>query len=941
MTGADYATPPRGSDSLLERGRELASIQELVDGVARGQARLALVEGPAGLGKTRLLGEIRTAAASEGMTVLAARASELERDFPFGVVRQLCEPLLADESRRRTAFSGPAESARTVFEHPSAGGDGDSADASFAALHGLHWLTVNLSAEGPLLLEIDDLQWADRPSLRFIAYLLRRLEGLPVLMAATLRTTDPGTDPDLLGEIATDPSTVPIRPSLLSDAAVLELVRERLGVEADEDFSRACHVATGGNPLLLRQLLSSLEADHVRPSSSNAGLVGDIGPRAVSRTVLLRLARLSEQAIAVARSVAVLGHSADIATVAGVAELEEASVAEATGALVKAEILKPDLPLGFVHPLVLDAVYQDLSPGERELLHTRAAELLRRSGARSDEVATHLLAVPSRGDAEVTEVLLEAARSAAHQGAPENAVTYFARALREPPPDERRAETLFALGLAEVQTSGADATEHLREAHALLRDPLERGTAAYLLARTLMFTGRQMDAAALCRASAAELPSELPDLALAFDALELMCQYFGPRDPVAGKRLKDYRAGRPPGTGVGAKMIAAVTAWDWSLDNGPADACAALAREALQDGTLIEADNGLFPVPAAAVLAVAESDEGLRAFDALLENAHRSGLFAALTADLWRGWALMLRGDLAEAEQSQREALDETRLWGSAVPVANYPVAFLTQIQVERGDLAGAAATLAGSDDPGAGPETGHLWLRSRLELDLAQGRPETVLTDIEEYRLRLGTIVNPVWAPWRSLEARALDRLGRREEGMELIEAELALAREWGASGAIGHALRVLGTLQREGGFDSLEEAVAVLEGSPARLERAKALAALGSHLRRARRPTDAREPLRRALELAGSCGADGLAEHVRSELYATGARPRTEATQGAQALTTSERRVAELAADGQTNRDIAQGLFVTPKTVEVHLTSVYRKLGISSRRELKAALV
>ena len=163
------------------------------------------------------------------------------------------------------AFAGAAAAARAVFEHPVEGA-GDSGDASFAALHGLHWLTVNLSAESPVLLEVDDLQWADRPSLRFFAYLLRRLEGLQVLMAATLRTTDPGTDPDLLGEIATDPSTVAIRPGLLSEAAVLELVRERLGADADEGFSGACHVATGGNPLLLRQLLSSLAADHVQPA---------------------------------------------------------------------------------------------------------------------------------------------------------------------------------------------------------------------------------------------------------------------------------------------------------------------------------------------------------------------------------------------------------------------------------------------------------------------------------------------------------------------------------------------------------------------------------------------------------------------------------------------------------------------------------------------------
>ena len=196
--------------------------------MGRGQARLALVEGPAGLGKTRLLGEIRAAAEGEGLKVLAARASELERDFPFGVVRQLFEPLLADPAVRGAALSGAAAAGTGRFRAARGPGRGSHRRCLLRRAHGLHWLTVNLTGDGPVLVEVDDLQWADRPSLRFIAYLLRRLEGLPVLMAATLRTTDPGTDPNLLGEIATDPTTVAIRPSLLSDEAVHELVRERL-----------------------------------------------------------------------------------------------------------------------------------------------------------------------------------------------------------------------------------------------------------------------------------------------------------------------------------------------------------------------------------------------------------------------------------------------------------------------------------------------------------------------------------------------------------------------------------------------------------------------------------------------------------------------------------------------------------------------------------------
>jgi DNA-binding NarL/FixJ family response regulator len=155
-----------------------------------------------------------------------------------------------------------------------------------------------------------------------------------------------------------------------------------------------------------------------------------------------------------------------------------------------------------------------------------------------------------------------------------------------------------------------------------------------------------------------------------------------------------------------------------------------------------------------------------------------------------------------------------------------------------------------------------------------------------------------------------------------------------------VGRSLRVLGTILRGDGIERLEEACALLEGAPARLEHAKALAALGAALRRAGKPTEAREPLRRALELADVCGAQPLMDGVRTEIYATGARPRTTALRGVHALTASERRVADLAAGGQTNRDIAQALYVTRKTVEVHLSNTYRKLGIASRRELVRAL-
>jgi DNA-binding CsgD family transcriptional regulator len=184
------------------------------------------------------------------------------------------------------------------------------------------------------------------------------------------------------------------------------------------------------------------------------------------------------------------------------------------------------------------------------------------------------------------------------------------------------------------------------------------------------------------------------------------------------------------------------------------------------------------------------------------------------------------------------------------------------------------------------------------------------------------------------------LSALGRRDEAVAAAEQEVENARLWGAPSIVGRSLRVLGEIQRQDGEETLREAVATLDRSPARLERAKARASLGRlHLERDDRG-DARALLAEALELAEQCSADNLAEELHALLRSAGARPRRTALSGPESLTISEREVVRLAAGGDSNRNIAEQLFVTPKTVEVHLTNAYRKLGIRSRRELAGAL-
>src|SRR5262249_29008736 len=285
-----------------------------------------------------------------------------------------------------------------VLAAPGGGGGGAP---SFAALRGLSWVALTPASQSALVIEVDDLHWCDPPSLRFLAYLVRRLEGQPILFEATVRTGEPATAPALLAEIANDPGTVHVRPGPLSEEAVGDLVKIRLGAEPARAFREACHRTTGGNPLLVRQLLSALEADGVRPDAAHADVVRAIGSRAVSSSVLLRLARLPSEAAAVARAVAILREGAELPLIAALATLEEADVAESMAALARTEILRREPPPGFVHPLIRDAIYHELPPGERELLHARAAATLRDVGAPVDQIAQQLLLTPRRGDPEI------------------------------------------------------------------------------------------------------------------------------------------------------------------------------------------------------------------------------------------------------------------------------------------------------------------------------------------------------------------------------------------------------------------------------------------------------------------------------------------------------------------------------------------------------------
>jgi DNA-binding CsgD family transcriptional regulator len=581
-------------------------------------------------------------------------------------------------------------------------------------------------------------------------------------------------------------------------------------------------------------------------------------------------------------------------------------------------------------------------------MHLRAAHLLDEAGAPAEQVAAHLLLVSRRGDPWAADRLLAAAEGALARGAPEIAVRCLRRALEEPPEEGGRARVLTELALVESQVDLPSSVERLRAAQRVQEDPLARLRIVRTLVFTLIFTGRTDEAVAAATAALRDADPDHEDAAAWVEAFRLVAANFGATAPGTAERLAALRK-RPVPEHPGGRARAALSGLDWTVRTGPRAECVAIARSALRDGAVYGHPEGYtLSVGAKLVLEMAEDVAAADAvWQAALDEAHRTGsLFALSTIHLWHGKSLMDRGDLEAARERLDSAGELLELWG--IGANTWSMGFLTAAAVGQGRVA-EAAELERRIVYDADTSDGSIWaLHAIAALRLAEGdHPAALLvTDDIGRRLTLRGIrerLNPAWFPYRALAAQALAGLGRTEEARTLAGEDLALAREWGAPGPIGRALRILGEIEEGAGADGrglLAEAVATLEGSSRRLELATALASHGAALRRARRPTEAREPLRRALEMAEACGAANLVGHTRTELHATGARPRATARSGPGALTPSERRVVGMAARGETNRDIAQSLFVTPKTVELHLSNAYRKLGVRSRRELPEAL-
>jgi DNA-binding CsgD family transcriptional regulator len=938
--------PPTATTSapLWDREAELALINSAIQGVRGGDSRIVVIEGPSGIGKTRLLLAAQRVGRLAGVRIASARASELERDYPFGIARQWIEPALsaASADERNALLDGAARPAAQVLstQPPSPPLHVE------LALHSLYWLIANLSAQRPLLLLLDDAQWADASSLRLLNYLAPRAEGLALGLLLTSRPPELGEAGSLLERLLTDPFVDVLRPAELGTRAATAALLATTGVEPDPAFVSAALAATGGNPFYLIELGRALALERIAPTAQHIDRIAGVRPQTLSRAIL---GRVSADARALAAALAVLEEPSDLLLAADVAGLHVEQAARAADELTRAGLIGDERPLEFRHAIVRGAVLSGVTAGVRAAAHLTAATALLSRGAALEQVVGHLLASDPAGAPRTVATLRAAAARALRAGAPDVAVRLLERAAVEPPDAGQRGAVIAELAGARYQAGMRDerTVDLLREAYRLLDDPVRR---AELLRDLAWVVGPDLAGQSELEPMFEETIDALSllegtrGLSLRLRAAQLTGMMLDVDQPAFGSRIAGLEQldGSDPAEGPLIALLAR-----YKLGTGaPASEVTGVALRAIANPQTLtsEGPDSLWLVNAVVILfqadCLAEVEELLaRARDRARALGSATG-FALVCVH--RARTELRRGRLLEAEAEARAALGALTepSWHTISATAMLMESLIYQGRPTEAETAYDALGF-GTQIPDIRPATPILITRGRLREQ--QGDLDQAALDLSEAITRIGRFNAPNAV---GLDARLRLIYVHRARG-ELTAARaaaagvLAIATIWGTPGAIGEAQLAQAAVASDAPsrISLLREAVTHLAASPARLEHARALIDLGAALRRAGSRTDSRSPLREGLAFAEQAGAGPLADRARDELAASGIRLRRQ-SEDRDRLTPSEQRIARLAAEGFTNPQIAQALFLTIKTVEGHLSNAYRKLGVAGRRELGEAL-
>ncbi|MGW0333651.1 ATP-binding protein [Streptomyces sp. NPDC003011] len=941
--GSGTGAPP---PAVVERERELALFGELARRTAAGRSGLVVLEGPVGIGKTALLRELITEARALDLCVLHAEAADGHR-LPLSTAHTLLSGLPDSDHTQPPTAPGAFAAHGLADRRPPAPlcCDNDATEVSFGVLTRLHDVIRRAAARTPLLIAVDDTHEADPASQRLLAHTARRLAGLPVLLALVSRT---GSDAPSLAEITTLASCRVLRPRPLTGAGIVQLARRLTGTEPDETFQRACLAATHGNPLLATRLIRTLYTEDLPLTGAELSAVNEQDMQAFGARVVRLLHRQAPATVDAARAMAVLGDGTAHELCARLALADATSFDRSLsvlGALGLVNSGSADGTWAFTHTLVRRAVLDDLPDDERAATHGRAARLLHDIGAGAADVAGHLCrSAATATQPWATTVLREAAREAMVYGSPGRAMELLRPCVPDGAADDCDPGLLIELGTAEARLDPAASVRHLTAALDRTTSPDLRFTALSALADALTRQGRvdrAVELLELCRADPAALPSGAESTRL-LEARLLMASTV---DRAAYTRLLGtvpLDLGLPGDTAQERALLAARAVIAVSRMDQVAESVAAARRITGRGGPT--ADDPAFLGVAASVLLYAdlphEAQEVYRQLidgtDPLLDQTYASLL--ALSAES--------HGRLGALDSALRHTADALRhtTVARATPQEALPLAVRLHTLLDRGQLPQAAELCERVPDPAR--SEAWQWnevLCARGRLRLAQKDAVRALADLRECGRRQAAWqrTNPAVSPWWYWAGRTHLALDDRHAARALAEQAVEGARSAHLPLALGAGLELwAATVDGDERAKLLEEAEHVLGETRAALLTARVKVARGRALHALGHPKAAREVLRQGWEESYALGARSLHERAHRALLATGARPRRPVSRGLGALTRSEAQVARLAADGRSNAWIAESLFVTQRTVEVHLTSVYRKLGLAGRRQLRDAL-
>jgi DNA-binding CsgD family transcriptional regulator len=921
---------------LIERNAEVSATQDLLDAAAAGAGGSILFAGPAGIGKSALVGHAREQARTAGFRVLSSCPTPVSTALSHGVVRDWLGPLVRSACPGRPPFDGPAADLGEALGTPSS----PHRVWNLAGLdYALTWALESLAEHQPLLVVVDDVQWVDVGSLQLLDLLSARLHLLPVALVLALRSGEPVMAPDIVDRLAARAAV--LEPAPLSVVGV-EAARRKLEVSARLRGVSAAelHRLTGGVPFLLAELVRSGTPDQA--------------PRSVVDSVRERLTRLAPEAVLVAHTTAVLGDDAEFDALADLTGLSVADLADPLEVLTDAGILT----LGMwracpAHPLVAEAVLSTLTPSERSELHGSAAAYLGKKGCSLQVVASHLVHTLPEEDRAVVELLRAVGEESLRAGAPDVASRQLLRAVGETRPEDTDPELLALAASAHLHAGHrAEAFDLWNRALDRAENPAERARLLADIGDVQMTLGARPDASASYHRAVTALTeaghdSSSPQMREVFVRMGLTrALYDGARAEIVNAVSEAVR--QPVEQDAPCdRLLFALAASDLAVRARDRARAVDLALRALGDGALLEEETseGIGFYVASAVLSWADAyEENLAALDAAVEDAHRRGsVLGFATASYCRGLVHYRQGRLREAATQFHAALERREGGWSDFAEPAVAGAALTRLGLGQHEEARTLEpALRAAAKRGQFVSAQPLVVAGLIRA--VHGDHEQALHDYRKAARLMGAHPdNASIVEWRELSAWSLMALRRHDEALETAEEAVDHARRWGAPRALGFALRTLAHVTpRDRSVGLLREALAHFERGACTDYLARVRIDLGRLLLAGGR--DERDEgvtmLRSALEHGRSQDVEPVALRATRLLVRAGESVSGPADTPASSLTAGERRVVELAAGGETNRQIAQRLFVTVKAVEWHLSNAYRKLGISSRAELARAL-